>query len=216
MAEDIRTYETTTYRDSPVRDIPVRDVPVNDVPVAPGRPTLEFVKRISWPAVFGGVMVALATEIMFLFFGLFIGFTMTGYGAIFNWTTAWYLVTSFCALFAGGWVAARLSPEGSSGSLHGLVTWGLATLTTFIFTLNLGWAVTNGAMRVVQIAQAAPVATAPVRTAAVTNAPYVATFTYDQLWVYAIILFGGVVLACFAGWLGGKFGNNRLVSPRAI
>ena len=41
---------------------------------------IAVTKRISWAAVFGGTLIALATELLFAAFGLFIGFTMSGGG----------------------------------------------------------------------------------------------------------------------------------------
>lgn len=92
----------------------------------------QIFKRISWGAIFSGVLVALGLEILFLLFGLFIGFRLSGGGLKF-WSWIWYFVTSFFSLYVGGWVASRLAgnPNRANGMLHGFVTWGLTTVATF-------------------------------------------------------------------------------------
>lgn len=94
-------------------------------------PTSEYVtqtetliwRRISWPAVFSGTFVALATELLFAAFGLFIGFILSSPGGIDTWAKIWYFVTAFVSLLTGAWVAARLSTNTSgSGRIHGAVT----------------------------------------------------------------------------------------------
>ncbi len=45
-------------------------------PVRPGVRVSETVQRVSWSAVWAGVMTALGMEALFTLFGLFIGFGM--------------------------------------------------------------------------------------------------------------------------------------------
>jgi len=100
----------------------------------------SVVRRISWAAIFAGLIITLVVELVLSVLGIAIGATAIspltadqgsaqgiGIGA-----GIWFLVTSLIALFLGGWVAGRLSgfARGGEGTLHGLVTWGAATLLT--------------------------------------------------------------------------------------
>jgi hypothetical protein len=100
----------------------------------------SVVRRISWAAIFAGLIITLVTELVLSVLGIAIGATAInplttdqgsaqgiGIGA-----GIWFLVTSLIALFLGGWVAGRVSgfTRGGEGTLHGLITWGAATLLT--------------------------------------------------------------------------------------
>jgi len=109
----------------------------------------SVVRRISWAAIFAGLIITLVTELVSSVLGIAIGATAInpltadqgsaqgiGIGA-----GIWFLVTSLIALFLGGWVAGRVSgfARGSEGTLHGLVTWGAATLlTVYLLSTALG------------------------------------------------------------------------------
>ncbi|WP_240048391.1 hypothetical protein [Crenalkalicoccus roseus] len=101
-----------------------------------GAPTL--LRRISWGAVFAGVVVALAIGITLNLLGLGVGATTIdatardtpaasslGIGA-----ALWILVANLIGLAIGGYVAARLSgtADATDGTLHGLVVWGACAL----------------------------------------------------------------------------------------
>lgn len=97
-------------------------------------------RRISWGAVFAGLIVAIMASLVLALLGMAIGlgavnpaqeanpFAGLGMGA-----ALWWVVSSLIALFIGGWVAARMAgiPRGFDGAVHGLLTWGLVTLLTF-------------------------------------------------------------------------------------
>jgi hypothetical protein len=96
------------------------------------------VRRISWAAIFAGMVMALVCQLVLTILGISIGATaLNPYTA--DQSTAqsygigaaiWLIVTSIISLYFGGWVAGRASGfyRGAEGSLHGLVTWGAATL----------------------------------------------------------------------------------------
>lgn len=102
----------------------------------------SIVKRTSWGAIFAGMVVALVVELALSVLGLGIGLGVVnpateqaplagvGIGA-----GIWFVISTIIALFAGGWVAGRLSgfPRTLTGTLHGLVVWGLVTLLSFYF-----------------------------------------------------------------------------------
>ena len=106
-------------------------------------------RRISWAAIFGGVILIVAIQILLSLLGAGIGFgtvdthagttpdaSTLGIGA-----GLWWIVSSLIALACGGYVAAWLAGIESSwdGMLHGLVAWGIATLLTlYLLTSAIG------------------------------------------------------------------------------
>ena len=88
-------------------------------------------EKVSWRAIWAGLMVTLGMEGLFLSFGLFIG---AAFGGSVPWSMIWYFVSMIVSFFAGAWTSARLSdmavPE--MCILHGITTWGLATLATVV------------------------------------------------------------------------------------
>jgi hypothetical protein len=117
-------------------------------------------KQISWGAIFAGVLVALAVEVLFLSFGMFIGFRMSPVGAG-VWSAIWFFIGCFFSLMAGGWVAARLAANPALGRLHGIVTWGLTTVTTFVFLTAVSWGVVTQSLGLVKTATLAASAAVP-------------------------------------------------------
>jgi hypothetical protein len=121
-------------------------------------------RRISWGAIFAGVVLVLAVQLLLSILGLAIGLTTVepaqgangmpsassfGIGA-----GIWWAVSYILALIAGGYVAARLAGLVTSydGMLHGLLTWAFALLVTFyLLTTALG-GVIGGAFRTVSSA----------------------------------------------------------------
>src|SRR5271163_4006005 len=95
------------------------------------------IRRLSWQAIFGGLIIAMAMELLLSVLAISIGATVinpmtqqnpsgrVGLTAAITW-----IVISIISLFFGGWVAGRMSGLGrtSEGAVHGLVTWGAATL----------------------------------------------------------------------------------------
>jgi hypothetical protein len=114
----------------------IRDVPPRFPTVAGTRLNLE---KVSWGAIWAGVMVTIGLEALFLSFGVFISAVL---GGSTDWTMAWYLVTMGISFYAGAWSSARLSDIAVRQTciLHGLATWGLATLATAIVGGVAGWA----------------------------------------------------------------------------
>lgn len=194
--------------------------------IAPMGPGME--KRVSWPAVFGGTFVALATMLVFISFGLFIGFQYSSPGGISVWAKIWYFVTAFCALFMGGWTTARLSTNTTaSGRLQAAVTWGLTTMATFTFALWILWGLLGTSIAAVHTATtatntAAATSTAPAaqneadnlqRQAANTvneatnQAPQLASWIAAQASSLFLILFGGILCGCVGALVGGGIGR---------
>lgn len=103
-------------------------------------PTLAAVRRISWAAIFAGLFVALAIELLLSLLGVGFGAgtihavsgTSATAGSLGIGSGIWFLISTLVALFAGGWVAGRLAgmPRATDGVLHGIVAWSLTTLAT--------------------------------------------------------------------------------------
>jgi hypothetical protein len=116
-------------------------------------------RRVSWGAVFAGVMIVLAIQLLLSMLGLGIGLSTLnpteggtpnasslGIGA-----AAWWGISYMLALFAGGYVAARLAPSRLSfdGALHGVLTWAFALLVTFYLLTTAVGGVIGGAFSAV-------------------------------------------------------------------
>jgi hypothetical protein len=115
------------------------------------------VKRISWAAVFAGVILAMVVQLLLSMLGTGIGMStvdplqgetpggrVLGLGA-----GIWWAVSSLIALFISGWVAAHLAgiPRTVDGVLHGLLTWGLSTLMTFYLLSTAVGSMIGGAFK---------------------------------------------------------------------
>src|SRR5688572_24020419 len=101
----------------------------------------HVMRRISWGAIFAGLIVALVCQIVLTMLGVAIGAATIeplneqrplenlGTGA-----AIWWIVSSLISLFLGACVAGRLAgvPRRGDGALHGIIMWGTATLITFL------------------------------------------------------------------------------------
>ena len=125
------------------------------------RPTLgglDWMKRISWSAVFAGVLVAIVTQMLLTLLGLGIGLgtidpleernPTAGLGI---GSAIWYIISSLLALFVGGWIAGRLAsaPRLFDGIIHGVLTWCLVTLLTIYFLTTTLGSIIGGAGKLV-------------------------------------------------------------------
>ncbi|QKZ14029.1 YrzE family protein [Spirosoma sp. KUDC1026] len=116
----------------------------------------HFIKRISWSAVFAGVLVAIVSQMLLTLLGLGIGLSTidpvteknpaAGLGA---GSAIWYIISSLLSLFIGGWIAGRLAsaPRLFDGIIHGVLTWCLATLLTIYFLTTTLGSIIGGASR---------------------------------------------------------------------
>ncbi len=122
-----------------------------------------LLKRASWGAIFAGAAVAAVLGIWFNLLGLAIGLAAynpsetqaMGFGI---GTVIWVLATSIICMFAGGWLAGRLtgSPRKIDRALHGVVAWSVATLFgLWIVGSGLTRAVAGTASMVGEVAGAA-------------------------------------------------------------
>ena len=97
-----------------------------------------MINRVSWGAIFAGVVVGLVVQVLLTMLGLGIGVAtldpMTGdspTASTFSIASGiWYVISGIIAAFAGGYIAARMSGKtvATTGALHGLTTWAFSTL----------------------------------------------------------------------------------------
>lgn len=119
---------------------PLRRAGVFDTTTTAGGYLTHTHQRISWAAIFGGVTLVVAVQLLLSLLGAGIGLgtvntnlgstptaSSLGIGA-----GVWWVVSSCIALGLGGYVAAWLAgiEIRFDGVLHGLITWGVATLLT--------------------------------------------------------------------------------------
>ena len=123
-------------------------------------------RRISWAAIFGGVILVVAIQLLLSLLGAGIGLGTVDTNAGSTPTPSslglgagiWWVVSSCIALIAGGYVAAWLAgiELRFDGMLHGLVTWGIATLLTFwLLTSAIGGIIGGGFSALSSVASAA-------------------------------------------------------------
>ena len=115
---------------------PLRRSGVFDTTTTSGGDLHHTHRRISWAAIFGGVVLVVAVQLLLSLLGAGIGLgtvntnlgstptaSSLGIGA-----GVWWVVSSCIALGLGGYVAAWLAgiEIRLDGVLHGLITWGIA------------------------------------------------------------------------------------------
>ncbi len=124
---------TTTYNEPPVRGPSVLETTAADVGT-------HVHCRISWGAIFGGVVLVVAFQLLWSLLGAGIGLGTVNTNAGTTPTAssvgmsvgAWWIISSVIVLAFGGYVAAWFAgiEVRWDGVLHGLITWGIASLLT--------------------------------------------------------------------------------------
>ena len=151
---------TTAY------DEPPRRAPVLETTTTTMGGGSHVHRRISWGAIFGGVILVVALQLLLSLLGAGIGLdtvntnagttpdaSSLGIGA-----GAWWVVSSIIALAFGGYAAAWLAGIELrwDGVLHGLITWGIASLlTVYLLTSAIGGIIGGGASALGGLASAA-------------------------------------------------------------
>ncbi|MHA0319719.1 hypothetical protein ACXY7D_15960 [Sphingomonas melonis] len=121
--------------------------------------TAKTPTRLSWGAVFAGVVIAVAVQLVLGILGAGIGLTMVdpvegttpgaagfGIGAGIFW-----LITTVLALGAGGYAAARVAGvhDRFDALVHGLVVWGVTLILTLYLLTSVVGGIIGGAFRTV-------------------------------------------------------------------
>src|SRR5207248_1109974 len=103
----------------------------------PSSSATTVLRRVSWGAVFAGLIIAVVLQLLFTLLGVGIGAATVeplqqshpgqglGIGA-----AIWFFVSSLIAMYIGARVAGNLAGSGlkSDRMLHGILTWGATTI----------------------------------------------------------------------------------------
>lgn len=105
-------------------------------------------RRVSWPALFAAVFVAVAIQLLLSILGVAVGLGLISpvgaapqAGSLGMGAGIWWFVSTLIALLIGGFVAAWMAGVRSrfDGLLHGIVTWAIVTLVVvYLLTTALG------------------------------------------------------------------------------
>jgi hypothetical protein len=108
--------------------------------------------RLSWGAVFAGLVVALALQSVLTLLGTAVGLTAAddaegrtlGIGA-----GIWLIVSVLISLYVGGLVTGRLAGvlTRGDGALHGILMWGLSTVLALYFLASGVGSLLGGALQ---------------------------------------------------------------------
>ena len=115
--------------------------------------------RISWGAIFAGVVLSIAIQLVLGILGTGIGLSLvnpvegttpgaTGFGI---GAGLYWIVTTVIALGAGGYAAARVAGvhDRFDGLVHGLVVWGITLILTLYLLTSAVGGIIGGAFRTV-------------------------------------------------------------------
>jgi polyhydroxyalkanoate synthesis regulator phasin len=117
-----------------------------------------ILNRVSWGALFAGLVVSLVVMLMLSLLGIGIGLGIVNpateenpLGGIGIGAAIWLGLTALIALFLGGWTTAKLagSVRGLNGVLHSIVMWGLVTIASFFLMTTVLGALIGGAASIV-------------------------------------------------------------------
>ena len=114
-----------------------------------------MVNRVSWGAIFAGVVIALVVQVLLTMLGAGLGIATidpasNGSPAASTFSIAagiWYVVSGILASFAGGYIASRMSGRTlpTTGALHGLTTWAFTTLVVLYLLSTAVGSIVGGA-----------------------------------------------------------------------
>jgi hypothetical protein len=114
-----------------------------------------LLNKVSWGAIFAGMVVALVTQVLLTMLGAGIGIATldpaTGdnpEASTFSIVAGiWYVLSGIVAAFVGGYIAARMSGKTlpTTGAFHGLTTWALTTLLVLYFLTSTVGMIVGGA-----------------------------------------------------------------------
>ena len=149
-----------------VYDEPPRRPPVLETTTTTMNGGQHIHRRISWAAIIGGVVLVVTVQLLWSLLGAGIGLDTvnTNAGATPSASSlgisagVWWIISSVIALafggFAAGWMAGVETRW--DGVLHGLVTWGIATLlTVYLLSSAIGGIIGGGASALGGLASAA-------------------------------------------------------------
>jgi hypothetical protein len=104
---------------------------------------------LSWGAILGGLVAAMAFQVIFMMLGAGLGFAIyhpiSSDAPVENLGTGAMVIqgmSAVCSLWFGGWVAGRVTPVVSraAGGLHGFLVWCSATVVgVLVVSWGAGW-----------------------------------------------------------------------------
>lgn len=161
---------------------------VSGSPYAGVERRMMMAKRISWGAIFAGVIIAMAVQFLLSLLGAGIGMSTIdpvqgdtpSAGAFGIGAGIWWTVSSLIALFIGGWAAGHLAgnPVKGDGALHGFLTWALSTLVMLYLVSSAVGTVVGGAFSVLGRTVSA---TAPAAADAASERVRSGDFSWDEI-----------------------------------
>lgn len=98
--------------------------------------------RLSWGAIFAGLVIAMVLQLVLGLLGLGIGLAWWDQGdplqTLGIGAGIWAVVSAIIALFVGGATAGRLAGilNRGDGALHGVLVWGLSMIATIFLVTN--------------------------------------------------------------------------------
>ena len=111
--------------------------------------------KVSWGAIFAGVVVALIVQVLLTMLGVGLGVATLDPRTSDNPAAStfsivagiWYVLSGIIAAFSGGYIAARMSGKivPTTGALHGLTTWAFTTLLVLYFLTSTVGSLVGGA-----------------------------------------------------------------------
>lgn len=116
-----------------------------------------MINKVSWGAIFAGVVVGLIVQVLLTMLGVGIGVATLdpGMGAADNPAAStfsigagiWYVLSGIVAAYVGGYIAARMSGRTAptTGALHGLTTWAFTTLLVLYLLSTAVGSIVGGA-----------------------------------------------------------------------
>ena len=123
-----------------------------------------LINRVSWGAIFAGVVVGLVVQVLLTMLGVGIGVATLDPGAGDNpavstfsiATGVWYVLSGIIAAFAGGYIASRMSGKtvATTGALHGLTSWAFTTLLVLYLLSTAVGGIVGGAFNGITSASA--------------------------------------------------------------
>jgi hypothetical protein len=120
-------------------------------PAASRPPSL--LRRVSWGAIFAGLLVTMVIQLMLTLLGVGIGAAtidplkeQNPAEGLATGSAIWLIGSALISVFIGSCIAGRLSgaPRRADGLLHGVVTWSAATVLTVLFLVTAAGTILGG------------------------------------------------------------------------